>query len=248
MSDIFREVEEDVRRERLEKLWKQYGDYIIAGAAVLILGIAGYKVWQHYELQQQQKASAAYTAAVKLSEGGNSVEAAETFAKIAHDAPSGYAAAARLSEADALLAMGRTNDAIALYKSIAEKNKTALGDVARMRAAWAMADTASKADLQNMLAPLNDGKSSWRFMAREILAYSDYRDGAAKQALGEYELLAAEPDAPSALRQRATAMASLIRTGGERNYGTVPPPKPAEPLAQQPGTPDTTVVTGPRPQ
>ena len=233
MSDIFREVEEDVRRERFEKLWKQYGDYVIAAAAVLIIGVAGYKVWQHYEQQQQLKASASYSTAVKLSDGGNNIEAAQTFAKIAHDAPSGYAAAAKLSEADALLAAGRTSDAITLYKSIAAKNRTELGDVARMRAAWAMADTASKSDLQSWLAPLNDGKSSWRFMAREILAYSDYRDGAAKQALGEYQSLAAEADAPSSLRQRATAMATLIRTGGETNYGTVPPPKPAEP---QPGT------------
>ena len=227
MSDIFREVEEDVRKERLEKLWKQYGDYIIAGAAVLVIGIAGYKVWQHYEQQQQMKASAAYTTAVQLSDGGNAIQAAEAFAKIAHDAPGGYATAARLSEADALLASGRTGDALSLYKSIATKEKAELGDVARLRAAWIMSDTSSKSDLQSWLAPLTEGDSSWRFMAREILAYCDYRDGAMKQALSEYQLLAAEPSAPAALHQRAFAMATLIRTGGERNFGTVPPPKPA---------------------
>ena len=228
MSDIFREVEEDVRKERLEKLWKQYGDYIIAGVAVLVVGIAGYKVWQHYEQQQQMKASAAYTAAVTLAEGGNVAQAAQAFAKIVHDAPRGYAAAAKLSEADALLASGRAADAVALYKSIAAKDRTELGDLARMRAAWAQADTASRADLQSLLAPLNDGKSSWRFMANEILAYADYRDGAMKQALAEYGTLAAQQDAPSTLRQRAIAMATLIRTGGEKNFGTVPPPKPAD--------------------
>ncbi|MEI9929239.1 MAG: hypothetical protein WDM89_01380 [Rhizomicrobium sp.] len=44
MSDIFHEVEEDVRRERFEKLWKQYGDYAVAALAVVILAIAGLQV------------------------------------------------------------------------------------------------------------------------------------------------------------------------------------------------------------
>lgn len=224
MSDIFREVEEDVRRERLEKLWKQYGDFIIAGMAAVIVGVAGFKLWQHYEAQQQLKASAVYAQAMQLSDGDKADEAAQIFAKIAKSAPSGYAAAAKLSEADALLAAGKTSQAVTLYKAIADKDSSTLGSVARVRAAWAMADTASRSDLQALLAPLADGKSAWRFMAREILAYCDYRDGRLKQAQGEYENLANQPAAPQTLRQRATAMAAFIHTGGGANYGTVPPP------------------------
>ncbi|MGC9953604.1 MAG: tetratricopeptide repeat protein [Rhizomicrobium sp.] len=240
MSDIFREVEEDVRRERLEKLWKQYGDYVIAGVAVIVVGVAGYKLWQHYEAQQLAKASVAYSAAVELINSGKNAEAAQVFAKIAKEAPSGYAATAKLAEADALLAEGKAADAIMLYKTIAEKDKTELGDLARIRAAWALADSASKSDLQTLLAPLTDAKPSWRFMAREIFAYCDFRDGALKVAQSEYESLAAEHDAPATVRQRATAMASLIRAGGGANYGTVPPPrKPdgASPSAQKGNTP-----------
>ena len=57
MSDIFREVEEDVRRERFEQIWKQYGDYIIAGVAVIVIAIAGYELWQRYEETQRLKSS-----------------------------------------------------------------------------------------------------------------------------------------------------------------------------------------------
>ena len=240
MSDIFREVEEDVRRERLEKLWKQYGDYVIAGVAVIVVGVAGYKLWQHYEAQQLAKASVAYSAAIELINSDRNTEAAQVFAKIAKNAPSGYAAIAKLAEADALMADGRAADGVALYKSIAEKDKTELGDLARVRAAWALADSASKSDMQTLLAPLTDAKSSWRFMAQEIFAYCDFRDGAMKAAQSEYESIAAEPEAPATLRQRATAMVSLIRAGGGANYGTVPPlPKPdgAAPSDQKGNTP-----------
>ena len=45
MSDIFHEVEEEVRREHYEKLWKKYGNYVIAVASVLVLGVAyGWKL------------------------------------------------------------------------------------------------------------------------------------------------------------------------------------------------------------
>ena len=240
MSDIFREVEEDVRRERLEKLWKQYGDYVIAAVAVIVVGVAGFKLWQHYQAVQIAKASVAYSTAMQLGSGGKNAAAAQAFAKIAKNAPSGYAATAKLAEADALLADGKTASAIALYETIAQKDKMELGDLARIRAAWALADRASKSDLQTLLAPLTDQKSSWRFMAREILAYCDFRDGATKAAQSEYDSLAAEAEAPEAVRQRASAMASLIRAGGGQNYGTVPPPsKPvaASPSAQKGTTP-----------
>jgi hypothetical protein len=239
VSDIFREVEEDVRRDRLEKLWKQYGDYVIAGLAVIVVGVAGFKLWQHYQAVQIAKASVAYSTAIQLSDSGKSAEAAQIFANIAKDAPRGYAVSAKLAEADALLADGKTADAIALYKTIAQKDKTELGDLARIRLAWALADSASKSDLQTLLAPLTDPKSSWRFMAREILAYCDFRDGALKPAQSEYDSLAAESEATAEVRHRAGAMASLIRAGGGENYGTVPPPKPAgaSPSAQEGNTP-----------
>lgn len=224
MSDIFREVEEDVRRERLEKLWKQYGDYIIAFAAVVIVGIAGFKAWQHYQFVQTNKAASAYINAIELSGAGKNTDAAKAFEKIAKEAPSGYAATAKLAEANALLAEGKTIEAVAIYKTIAQSDKTELGDVARMRAAWVLADTASNKELQELLAPLTEPKSAWRFMAREILAYSDFRDGKLKQSQSEYQRLATEPDATSSLRQRAGAMATLLRTG-VGNYGTVPKPE-----------------------
>ena len=52
MSDIFREVEEDVRRERLEKLWKAYGNYAIAGLVLLFAGIGGWQFWQRHACLQ----------------------------------------------------------------------------------------------------------------------------------------------------------------------------------------------------
>ncbi len=239
MSDIFREVEEDVRRERFEKLWKQYGDYAIALVAAIVIAVAGYKLWDRYETQQRQNAASAFMAAQQASESGNGPAAAAAFGEIAKTAPGGYAALARLAEADALLAAGNRSDAIAAYKTIAAKDDSPIGNVARIRAAWASVETAPKSDEETLLAPLTGPTSPWRFLAREILAYSDYHAGALKQAQTEFESLGKESDAPRGLRARAAAIATFLKAGGDRNFGTVPrpvPPSPAQAAAGQ-GTP-----------
>jgi len=110
--------------------------------------------------------------------------------------------------------------------------------VARIRAGWAEADTASRADLENLLRPINDANNAWRFLAREILAYSDWRAGKALAASGEFSQLAADNNAPDSLRNRARAFAQFLAAGGATNIGTVPPlappPAPGTPPATQP--------------
>jgi len=222
VSDIFREVEEEVRQERLQKWWKQYGNYVVAGVSVLVIVVAGWKLWERYDQQQRLKASAEIETAAQISAAGQNDLAAQAYAQIAKKAPSGYATVAQLTEADELLASGRTGDAVALYMKIADKDKAGLGDVARTRAAWAQGDKLSTAELQTLLMPLNNGKSKWRFMARELLAYRALHDEKPADALKEFTALAAASDAPASLRQRAEAMATLIRTSGGKDYGKVP--------------------------
>jgi hypothetical protein len=229
VSDIFHEVEEDVRRERFEKLWKQYGDYAIAALAVIIIAIAGFKFWQRYETQQRLNASSAFFAAQQVAASGNGPAAAAAFASMAKAAPGGYAAVGQLAEADALYAAGNRSDALALYRKMAETNSSPLAAVARIRAAWATVDTAPRSEIATLLAPLTDQSSAWRFTAGEILAYADYRAGAYAQAQREFAAIAADKNASDTVRGRTKAMADFMNAGGDKNFGNVP--KPALPAA-----------------
>jgi hypothetical protein len=225
LSDIFHEVEEEVRRERLEKIWKQYGDYIIAGAAVIIIAAAGFVLWQRYQENRRATASAEYDAAVQLA-GSNPRAAMGAFERIAATAPSGYATLARFAEADTLLILGERNKAVAMFESLSNGDESLIGSAARLRAAWLIADSAPRSTIEKLLSPLVQPTSPWRFAANEVLAYADYREGGYAKAQQEFDALAAEPNAPRALKTRASSMASLIRAGGEGNAGYVPPMSP----------------------
>jgi hypothetical protein len=240
VTDIFREVEEEVRRERLEKLWKQYGDYVIAAASIIVIAAAGYQLWRYHEAQARAKASSDYMAAQQLLDSGQTQAAAKAFAQIGQDAPGGYARIAELQQADALLASGDRTNALTVYQRIAAGDDEMLSAIARVRIGWATVETAPKGELESELAPLTAANSPWRSMAREILAYSDYRNGLTKAALGEFKSLAGDANGSPGVRQRAKAMVTMITAGGDANYGSVPIPQmalPKPPMVTMPMAP-----------
>ncbi len=219
MSDIFREVEEDVRRERLEKLWKAYGNYAIVLLALLFASIGGWQLWERHELAERQKVSDSFVAAQRVT---NPQAAAAAFVDVARTAPKGYSLVARLSQAGAMIASGQGAGGIDLYKQIAKEDSGTIGSVARLRAAWALADTGRRADLTELLTPLDQPGNAFRQNAQEVLAYADYRAMNSKAALAKYSELALDPESPESLRARAKAMVEFLKNGGATNYGSVP--------------------------
>lgn len=221
MTDIFQEVEEDVRRERAEKFFKAYGQYIIALLIVVFLAIGGYEIWQSRQSAARAEASGKFIAAQRVL---TPKEAAAAFAGLQGSVPAGYQTLARLSQANALYAAGQHDAALSIYKDLAAANTDTLGAVARLRAGWAMADTMSRDQLADWLKPLNAPASAWRQMAQEILAYADFHAHDNRAALAKYAALAMDPQAPDALRARARAMGALLAEGGMKDFGTVPAP------------------------
>jgi len=228
VSDIFREVEEDVRREKFDKFWKAWGNTLIVAGVLVFAGIGGWQYWQHHEQQEREKFASQFIAAQRIS---SPRDAAAAMSDLSKNTSGGYAKLARLAQAGAMLASGQQKDAIDLYKQIAKDDTGPVGMVARLRAAWALADSAPRTELATLLEPLNTQGNAWREDAQEVLAYADYRAFDTKSALAKYTELSVNPDAPDALRTRAKAMVSFLKNGGGANFGTVPAEAPPVPPA-----------------
>jgi len=241
VSDIFREVEEEVRRERLEKIWKEYGDYIVAAAALLILAAAAFRLWTYYQARERARASDQYLVAEELLGSGQARAAAQAFARLAHNAPSGYAKLAQLESANALADQGNTAEALAIYRKFASDSDDIVSAVARLKAAWILTEGAPKSEVETLIGSLAADTSPWKQVAREILAYADYHAGNIKHAQTEFDALAKDTKAPNGVRGRSRALATFIAAGGDKNTGTVPMPQtPAMPAPGKPGTPPAT--------
>ena len=227
MSDIFQEVEEDVRRERYEQIWKKYGNYIIAAAAVVVLAVAGYQAWQRYDLSQRQKVSDRVREASQAVQTGNMTKAESDFAALTKDAPSGYATLAKFHLAGAYLAQGKRDPAIALLRELAASSDPIISSTARLRLAWTLAEASPKSEIVTLLEPLMAADNPWRFTASEVLAYVDLRGGARAQAQAEYQKLSQDAAAPASLRQRSAGISEFLKANPPSGApATSPPPAP----------------------
>src|SRR5262245_4009488 len=95
VSDIFHEVDEEVRREQLKKLWDRYGNYAVAAAVLLLVAVAAWRGYLWWEGKKAAESGAAFEAASTLAETGKRSEAEAAFGKIAADGTSGYRHLAR---------------------------------------------------------------------------------------------------------------------------------------------------------
>ena len=137
MSDIFQEVDEEVRREQLKKLWERYGTYIIAACILVIVAVGGWRGYQWWEAKRAAETGAAFEQAVTLAESGKRQEAEAAFAKLATDGTAGYRVLARLREAAEL---GQTDRkaAVKAYDEIAADKSvgTVMQDLAALRSGY----------------------------------------------------------------------------------------------------------------
>jgi hypothetical protein len=211
MSDIFQEVEEDVRRERYEQLWKKYGNYIIGAAAFIVIAVAGWQAWTAYDTGQRQLVSDEYEAAQKLAASGKAAEAEAQFAELSKTGYTGYATLSKFNLVAAYLAQGKRDPAVAMLRELTEASDDSVSAAARLRLAWLEADARPRPEIEGILGPLTAADNPWRHAAAEVLAYSELRGGSRIQAEADYLTLSQQPEAAPSLRQRAAAIAQYLK-------------------------------------
>lgn len=216
MTDIFHEVYEEVRRERLQKLWERYSIYIIGVAVLIVAAMAAWRGYEWWIEKQAAEAGSKFEQALTLSEEGKHADAEQAFAKIAADAPAGYRVLARFRAA-AELAQDKPADAVKAYDQIAADGSfgQTMQDLAALRAGMLLVDTAPLAELEKRLAPLAEPGRPFRASAREMLALSAWRNHDAAAARKYIDMLTADAETPPGARTRAEVLSALLAAGGK---------------------------------
>jgi len=240
MSDVFREVDEDLRRERLKQVWDRYGLLLLAAAVLIVVAVAVFVFLDSRRQGQAEAEGDRYYAALELLRTGDAAGANAAFAAIAADGRGGYPVLASLNAATALAVSGDTTRAVAAFDAIANNTTVngAVRDVARIRAAMLLADSASVAEIRDRLTTLSQAEGPFRPLALEIMAITAMREGEYDTAIGWLATLAGDANATQEAQARASQLFSLIlsRRGFAGATGT-----PADTPA---GTPAIDLRTG----
>jgi hypothetical protein len=214
MADIFREIDEEVRRDRAAELWKKYG-WVITGLAVLaVLAVAGWQFWQHRENQASQAVGARFEAALKSSRDGDSTQAETILKELTETAPAGYRLIARFRLAAETArrdpaAGAAAFDALAGDASMDQVYR----DLARLRAAILRVDLKPYPEIKAALEPLATAQGVWRHTAREFLGIAALKADLFEDAGRWFDQAITDPQAPQGLRQRVELYLALVRGG-----------------------------------
>jgi hypothetical protein len=216
VSDIFQEVDEEVRREQFNKLWQRYQAYIIAAAVVIVLAVGGWRAYDWWETKKAAEAGAAFEAAIALSEQGKHAEAEAAFSKIAETSATTYRTLAMVRAA-AELAQTDPKAAIAAYEKVAANSSVGpeLRDLAGLRAGALLIDNGAFADADRRLEPLAAPDHVYRHTARELLALAAWRAGDTAAAKRWIETIGTDPGTPPDERNRMEMLSALMASEGK---------------------------------
>ncbi|HMD65479.1 MAG TPA: tetratricopeptide repeat protein [Stellaceae bacterium] len=211
MSDIFREIDEELRRDNLLKLWSRFGRYIIAAAVLALVVAGGIVAWRDHQLTERRAQSERYAAALTLARDGKEADAVKAFAAIAQES-GGYAILASLEEAALLAKSGDHDVAAAAYDRIAAASELdpSFRGLARVLSVMQSMPEADPNSTIERLAPLTASGNPWRPTALELTALARLKSGDKTGALDLYKGLADDLAAPESLRARAAEMATAL--------------------------------------
>lgn len=212
MSDIFEEVDEDVRHDQMVAIAKLWGPYIISIVIAIVLGVSSYVGWNSYSEGKLQDESHKFEAAMNDVAAGNFNAAAKSFDALAKSSTSGYALVANLRTATNKLKTGDFEGAVDIWDSVSQQvsDNVLLASLAKLNAAVLLIDLGRNDEARVRLEAISAEDNAFHFTAKELLAFMDYDEGNLGAALAAYQEMAFAQNIPPGVQKRAKEMLELV--------------------------------------
>jgi len=214
-DSIFREVDEDVRRDLLVALWRRYGVYLVSGLVAIIAGVLGFQLWEDYREGQMREEAGIYMDAVSVAEDAEPVVAATLLEEAAQKLDGGYRLLIDLRRAHALREAGRMAEALSLYDAVAaQAENTILAAFSAYLAAGAALQVESPDAAIARLSPMAVPDSPFYYSLTELLGAAYLQAGDEAGARAQFSALADDPEAPPQIAARAEEMLAVLGEAG----------------------------------
>ena len=207
MSDIFQEIDEDLRQDKVARLWKAYGKYLVALAVFIILVIASYRFIEHKNEKNREQTSELYELASETGRSGDKKAAIELLSDEMFDENIGYTIISKLKKA----ALAKSNNdlegtEIVLKEIITNEDiPLYLRDLARLKLFASDSDNNS-----SQLEVLIEEEGPWKFLALELKGGIQLEGGNLKEARSIFKELTDDANTPNNLRRRASEILKAL--------------------------------------
>lgn len=216
-DSFIREVNEELRSERLKTVWSRFGKIIIAVAILIVVGTAGYRGYQYWQSHNASASGDRFLAALNLASQNKHDEALAAFQALEQDGTGSYPVLAQMRAAAVMAQKGDTEGAISAFSAVAASTAApdAMRDVARLRSAWLLIDAGTYEQVSAEAEVLTGGNHALRNSAREALGLSAYKAGDMVRAKEWFQAIADDAAAPRNVANRAQIMLDNIAASGK---------------------------------
>ena len=212
MTDEFiREVDEDLKQEKTEKLWKKFLPYIISVSLGIVFSTTGYVAWDNFSKNNRQQLGDDFTAAVELAKEEDIDAALQALDRIVDKGSDGYVTLSKMKQASLMIESGMLEEGLEIYKDL-ERNAVdqSFRDIATILFVLNSMDSESPELLIKKIEPLEDSKI-WKSSALELKAFIFLKNGQIKNAIETFESISSMPSTPSSLSNRSRNMLDLLK-------------------------------------
>jgi hypothetical protein len=211
LSDIFEEVDESLRQDKIETVWKRYRLFVYGGAALLIGAVAlnEFVITPHFAKLRAERAQAFETAETQLIEG-DYAEAQTGFRELVDEESSLSPLAANYLAQTLYEGSGDVAGATDVLETAGKADGSPFERVALLKAAYAKADTLSLTELEAMLGDMKEEETALGALSRELIAAKAYAEGDAARARTAYNRLKFDAAAPQGVIRRSEIALAAI--------------------------------------
>jgi hypothetical protein len=211
-DNFIREVNEELRSDQANALWKKYGKLIIGGAVAIVLGVAGNVGYKNWVDGQAAASGDIFLEALTHAREGRNDEALAAFDQLKAEGYGSYPVLAKMRAATVIAEQGNAENAIAEFLSVANDSSVAdaLKDVAKIRAGYLMVDVNTYDEVAAQVEVLTNTTNTMRHSAREILGLSAFKANDYARAKDWFTLVVEDTSTPQQIAARAQVILDLI--------------------------------------
>jgi hypothetical protein len=202
-DNIFREVDEELRSDRMRALWRRFAPFVIGAAVAVVVVVAANEGWTWYHNNNAAQSSDELYAAFETIDGGDLASAQTQLDTVIANGSGSYPTLAQFRKAGIMAREGQTQEAVAAYDALANSlSNTNLRELALVLAGTIMVDAGSLADVESRVATIAVEGNPLRNAAREALGLAQYKAGDFAAAQASFEAIINDPLVQSSVRNR----------------------------------------------
>lgn len=210
MSNLFNEIDEDLRQDKLKTLWNKYRAAVFTFVIVIALGLTSSEFYHYWSTSKEKNSGLIFSEIIDNIIQGDIQLAQDNIDKLSNEGTKNYKSYALVLKSDLLLSQGNLIEVEKIYDEIIDTtNNSLLKNLAILKLSYIKVDNYSFDQMKQELGDLLGDKTLGLF-AHEILAMSAYKNEVYDKGIASLEIILSDERTTNNMFDRAQMMLKVL--------------------------------------